>query len=68
MGDDVVWGWVVGLMGRGGIHRMVRHEHAMDYVLLGWLPLDSLDGTVHGAWSIHMVWLCPCTPVEPARD
>jgi hypothetical protein len=47
------------------LHRWVRHHVAMDYVRLGWLPLSTLDGTSHGAWSIHVVWLCSCKPIEP---
>lgn len=47
------------------LHRFVRHADALDYCRLGWLVLPSLDGTHHGAWSVHCVWLCACDPVVP---
>jgi hypothetical protein len=47
------------------LHRFVRHEQAMDYVLLGWLPLPSLNGTHHGQWAVHLTWICGCSPVTP---
>lgn len=46
-------------------HRWVRHEHALDFCRVGWMPLPSLDGTTHGAWSVHVVWLCNCPLVQP---
>ena len=43
------------------IFRFVRIPHAMDYVLLGWLPHPSLDGTRHGRWSVLFEWIdCSC--------
>lgn len=49
-------------------HRFVRHHSALDYLRCGWLALPTLDGTAHGAWSVHCVWLCGCPPVEPVGD
>jgi hypothetical protein len=46
-------------------HRWVRHHRVMDYLRLGWLALPSLDGTHHGCWSVHCIWLCNCEAVEP---
>jgi hypothetical protein len=34
----------------------------MDWIALGWVPLPSLDGTPHGHWSVHCVWICDCAP------
>jgi hypothetical protein len=49
-------------------HRWVRHADALDYVMLGWVPLPTLNGTTHGHWSVHVVWMCRCRePVEPRR-
>jgi len=42
------------------LHRLVRIPEAMDWLALGWLPLPSLDGTHHGKWSVHCVWICDC--------
>lgn len=39
-------------------HRWAPHEKVLDYLKLGWLPLPTLEGTHHGEWSVHMVWLC----------
>lgn len=50
------------------LHRFVRHYAALDYLRLGWLVLPSLDGTSHGQWSVHCVWLCSCKPVEPLGE
>ncbi len=49
------------------LHRFVRHHAVMDYLRVGWLALHSLDGTTHGQWSVHCVWLCACDPVEPSE-
>lgn len=48
-------------------HRWVRIERAYDYLRLGWLPLPTLEHTPHGAYSVHMAWLCACKAVEPIR-
>lgn len=43
------------------LHRYVRIERVDDYLRMGWLPLDTLAGTVHGQWSVHMAWIqCEC--------
>lgn len=46
-------------------HRWVIHQRVMDYLLLGWLALPSLEGTGHGIYSAHCVWLCRCRLAEP---
>ena len=46
-------------------HRWVIHERVPAYLLLGWIALPSLEGTHHGRWSVHCVWLCGCACVEP---
>jgi hypothetical protein len=46
-------------------HRWVRISRADDYLRLGWLPLPTLEHTPHGAYSVHMAWLCNCKAVEP---
>jgi hypothetical protein len=38
----------------------------MDYVRLGWLPMPTLKGTVHEAYSVHMIWRCCCGKAEPS--
>ncbi len=43
-------------------HRFVRTDRALDWLRLGWMPLPSLAGTHHGAWSVHCVWICGCAP------
>jgi hypothetical protein len=48
-------------------HRFVLHEMVSDYLLLGWMALPSLEGTHHGYWSAHCIWLCGCEPTEPNR-
>jgi hypothetical protein len=48
------------------VHRWVRHQTAEDYLKLGWVPQCTLEGTTHGLWSVHMVWICDvCQPREP---
>jgi hypothetical protein len=32
----------------------------MDFVRQGWLALPTLDGTHHGEYRVHLVWLCCC--------
>lgn len=49
-------------------HRWVLIRNAMDYCRAGWMPLPSLDGTGHGQFSVHFIWLCPCQPIEPANQ
>lgn len=46
-------------------HRWVPFDRVHDYLRLGWLALPTLEGTGHGLWSAHCVWLCKCQPVEP---
>lgn len=47
------------------LHRWVLHERVLDYLRLGWMALPTLDGTHHGHWSAHCIWLCGCPAVEP---
>lgn len=50
-------------------HRWVRLHAAEDYLRLGWVAQNTLDGTTHGLWSVHVVWICQdCPPVEPKRE
>jgi hypothetical protein len=53
---------------RARTHKFVRHHAVEDYLRLGWLATDALCGTYHGQFSMHMVWLCACTPAEPVRE
>ncbi|MEY9676055.1 hypothetical protein ABIE93_005989 [Bradyrhizobium elkanii] len=47
------------------LHRFVLHDRVPDYLRLGWLALSSLEGTHHGFWSAHCIWLCSCKAAEP---
>ena len=50
------------------VHRWVRIPVADDYLRLGWVAESTLEGTTHGFWSVHMVWICAdCQPIEPKR-
>lgn len=49
------------------VHRWALHAQVEDYLRLGWLALPSLEGTSHGQWSAHLVWLCECKPTEPVE-
>lgn len=46
-------------------HRWVIHVRVPDYLHCGWLALPSLEGTSHGIYSAHCIWLCDCEVVEP---
>jgi hypothetical protein len=46
-------------------HRWVVHDRVPEYLMLGWMALPTLEGTGHGIYSAHCVWLCDCTPIEP---
>jgi hypothetical protein len=48
------------------IFRYVRLHDVERWMRCGWLPLDGLDGTHHGHWSVLMAWLCDCPMREPA--
>jgi hypothetical protein len=48
-------------------HRFVIHHCVPDYLALGWMALPSLEGTGHGIYSAHCVWLCGCKLVEPSE-
>jgi hypothetical protein len=50
------------------INLMVRIDQAMDYCRLGWMPYPTLEGTHHGAWSVHVGWVCDCIPRLPVDD
>lgn len=47
------------------MHRFVLHHLVPDYLLLGWMALPSLEGTNHGVYSTHCIWLCDCEWIEP---
>ena len=47
------------------LHRWVIHPRVPDYLRCGWLALPTLEGTHHGMWSVHCVWLCQCIAAEP---
>ena len=47
------------------IHRWVNHHRVPDYLRCGWMALPTLEGTGHGIYSAHCVWLCSCRAVEP---
>jgi len=49
----------------GTWHRWIRHEAVPDHLRLGWLALPTLEGTGHGLWAAHCIWLCDCPAVEP---
>jgi hypothetical protein len=46
-------------------HRFVIHHCVPDYLALGWMALPSLEGTGHGIYSAHCIWLCGCKLAEP---
>lgn len=46
--------------------RLVRHEHVLDYLNLGWDIAADL-GPTHGHWSVLMRWVCGCKCVEPLK-
>lgn len=48
-------------------HRWVIHERVPDYLLCGWMALPSLEGTGHGIYSAHCIWLCDCELAEPLK-
>lgn len=48
-------------------HRWAPREMVDEYVRLGWIPLPTLEGTIHGVWRVHVLWpLDQTPPVEPA--
>ena len=48
--------------------RMVPHHLAEDYCRLGWMPTPALAGTIHGEWSVLMIWLCDCRSFRLGGD
>lgn len=54
-------------MMRAKLHRWVRLAYATDFLLAGWVPMPTLDGTNHGEFSVHMIWLCDCAAPDPTR-
>lgn len=42
------------------VFRYIRHHKISDYLLLGWMPYDSLNGTPHEQYSILMEFRCVC--------
>lgn len=49
---------------RTGLHRFVRHADVPAFLARGWMVVDDLAGTPHGAWSV-MCWHCDCGQVQP---
>jgi hypothetical protein len=47
--------------------RYVSHEHADDYLRLGWCPAEVNRPAFHDLYSVLMKWLCPCPVAEPGR-
>jgi hypothetical protein len=47
------------------LHRWVLHDQVPDHLRCGWLAVPSLEGTGHGIYSAHCIWLCDCTPAAP---
>ncbi len=50
--------------------RYVRENDIAKFVAVGWVPDPMLCGTVHGDWSIGMVWpeKLPAGVEPPAPD
>jgi hypothetical protein len=38
-----------------------------DWLALGWIARQALDGTHHGSRYCLVEWLCDCKPVFPAK-
>jgi hypothetical protein len=49
------------------LHRWVITPNVPDYLRIGWLALPTLEGTGHGLYSVHCVWMCSCRMVEPKK-
>lgn len=49
-------------------HMWVRKHQVEAYEKVGWLALESLEGTTHGHWSCHLVWPGDGDPVEPPKE
>ena len=47
------------------LHRYVPVGKAMEFARLGWMPMPTFQGTVHEAYSVHMIWRCCCGTAEP---
>lgn len=50
------------------LHRWVPHFQVPDFLRLGWIALPTLEGTHHGIYSAHCVWLCACKPAAPDKS
>ena len=48
------------------LHRWVTFDRVPDYLQLGWLALPTLEGTGHGFYRAHCIWLCECRAAEPS--
>jgi len=44
-------------------YRFIRHHAVLDHARLGWMVVDTLEGTPHGHWSVLMAWICECKEV-----
>jgi hypothetical protein len=49
-------------------HRLVSFSKIDDYLRLGWILRDSLRGTPHGDWAVHLEWICDCPMPLPASE
>ncbi len=50
------------------IYRKVLIDQADDFLLLGWVPTNTLVDTTHGFWSVLMMWMCACPMRLPLSD
>lgn len=50
-------------MTRTGLFRFVRWADLPAYLARGWMVVDDLAGTPHGAWSC-LCWHCECWEVR----
>lgn len=51
-------------------HRFAPIDLAGDYVMLGWMPHPTTEGTAHGDYRVHVEWACCCgrRPPVPAEE
>ena len=56
------------MMTEATYHKWVRLRDADKFMRVGWLPIDTLIGTIHAYHGIHMIWLCDCEVVSFPQD
>lgn len=60
------WTDLVSLPYPNAIHKLVRIPKVEDHLKLGWMPMPTFEGTHHGDWSVHLIWIqCGCKMVVP---